>query len=231
MAKILRGAFVEYGLSALPLFVVFQFNPEKITRSRSASFSVPSSEQDEESSSGESYRWLTMREFHKKHKDLIELQKLQEASVQEESISFDIRLDATDSISEGDFIASQFGIAPQLATLEQMILPKGESLLGGLVDKLLSDKIGFSFTGTEKPPIILFIWGRTRVMPVNITSMSIVEEEFSFDLAPTRATVSVSLEVIEGENLPYKFTQAARELMTVLNLANLPNLANTIIPK
>jgi hypothetical protein len=68
-------------------------------------------------------------------------------------------------------------------------------------------------------------------MPVNITSMSIVEEEFSFDLAPTRATVSVSLEVIEGENLPYKFTQAARELMTVLNLANLPNLANTIIPK
>jgi hypothetical protein len=33
--KKLRGAFVEYGLSIPPLFVVFQFNPEQLTRSRS----------------------------------------------------------------------------------------------------------------------------------------------------------------------------------------------------
>ncbi len=26
--KILRGAFIEYGISLPPLFVVFQFNPE-----------------------------------------------------------------------------------------------------------------------------------------------------------------------------------------------------------
>src|SRR5690606_22674403 len=30
--KILRGAFVEYGLSIPPLFVVFQFNPVQLSR-------------------------------------------------------------------------------------------------------------------------------------------------------------------------------------------------------
>ena len=35
--KILRGAFVEFGLSLPPLLVVFQFNPLTITRTRTAS--------------------------------------------------------------------------------------------------------------------------------------------------------------------------------------------------
>src|SRR5882672_538566 len=35
--KILRGAFVEFGLSLPPLAVVFQFNPLTITRTRTAS--------------------------------------------------------------------------------------------------------------------------------------------------------------------------------------------------
>ena len=32
--KVLRGAFVEYGLSLPPLVVVFQFNPLQLSRSR-----------------------------------------------------------------------------------------------------------------------------------------------------------------------------------------------------
>src|SRR6266542_3962089 len=36
-AKILRGAFVEFGISLPPLIVVFQFNPLTITRTRTAS--------------------------------------------------------------------------------------------------------------------------------------------------------------------------------------------------
>lgn len=37
--KILRGAFIEAGISKPPLFVVFQFNPEQLTRSHSLTFS------------------------------------------------------------------------------------------------------------------------------------------------------------------------------------------------
>jgi len=39
--KILRGAFVEFGLSLPPLVVVFQFNPLQLTRNRSLTFAVP----------------------------------------------------------------------------------------------------------------------------------------------------------------------------------------------
>ena len=36
--KLLRGAFVEYGLSLPPLLFAFQFNPETLTRGRTATF-------------------------------------------------------------------------------------------------------------------------------------------------------------------------------------------------
>ena len=36
--KILRGAFVEYGLNIPPLVVPFQFNPEQLSRSRSVTY-------------------------------------------------------------------------------------------------------------------------------------------------------------------------------------------------
>src|SRR3954451_7845830 len=39
--RILRGAFVEFGLSLPPLVVVFQFNPMQLTRSRDLSFEYP----------------------------------------------------------------------------------------------------------------------------------------------------------------------------------------------
>ena len=63
---------------------------------------------------------------------------------------------------------------------------------------------GFSFTRNSNPPLVLFIFGRKRVLPVNITSMNITETEFSTDLNPLRATVAVNLTVIEGKSVPYR---------------------------
>ncbi len=42
--RIRRGAFVEYGLSVPPLFVVFQFNPEQLTRNRSLTYAAAGGE-------------------------------------------------------------------------------------------------------------------------------------------------------------------------------------------
>src|SRR5262249_44596349 len=112
--KVLRGAFVEYGLSFPPLIVLFQFNPLQLSRSRSQVFSVPAS-------SREHGGGLTLRDFHQGFEDLKELRDAQQVTVQPESLSFDIRLDATDKLSEGDAITEQLGIAPQLATLELMV--------------------------------------------------------------------------------------------------------------
>jgi hypothetical protein len=164
---------------------------------------------------------------------LIQFRNGQNIIVQPQTISFDIRLDATDKLDQGDTITEQFGIAPRLSTLELMMLPKSQSLLGGAINALLGGKPkNFAFFDTDRnPPIILFVWGRKQILPVNITSMQVREEEFSVDLNPTRATVSVSLEVIEGPNLPFLYTEAMTEVMSLLNLANITELANTIVPQ
>lgn len=232
--KILRGAFVEYGLSLPPLFVVFQFNPVQLSRSRSQYFSVPGSVQRAESeaarTAGREPRWLTLRDFHQRYDDLTDLRDAQQVQVQEESINFEIRLDATDDLNEGDPIVEQFGILPRLATLELMVHPKGESLIGQALGALLGSPGGFSFTKGANPPMILFIWGYTRVLPVNINSMNITETQFNTLLNPVRATVSVNLTVIEGKNIPYMYSKAAKEAMSVLNLANITDIADVVIP-
>lgn len=241
--KILRGAFVEYGLSLPPLMVVFQFNPVELTRSHGLNFTVPnqnaapqpsgSADESPENQLRQALQRCTsvgrtsLRDRHR-NKNLLEIREDQQVTVQEETIGFQIRLDATDKLNEGDLIAQQFGISPQLATLEAMVYPKSESLLGELLPELSSN--GFSYTSSDKPPIILFIWGRKRVLPVNIHSMNITETEFSTDLNPIRATVSVSLTVIEGSKGPHKYSQAMREAMAVLNLANITEIADVIIP-
>lgn len=244
--KILRGAFVEFGLSLPPLIVVFQFNPLQLTRSHSLYFSVPASRQQEEyrraqmeaeanpaaARRGETYQaqYISLRKFHQEHDDLLFIRDNQQVTIQEESIGLEIRLDATDKLDEGDAIAGKFGILPKLATLELMTYPKEESLIGQALGALLGSPGGFSFTRGSNPPMILFIWGYTRVLPVNINSMSITETEFNTILSPIRATVSVSLTVIEGKNIPYTYSKLAKEAMSVLNLANIADIADVVIP-
>lgn len=236
--KILRGAFVEFGLSLPPLVVVFQFNPIQLTRNRSLTYSVPNPPPVAPQAGGtaapgtqiSTVRQTTLRQFHNQFSDLTELQKQQIVTVQEESIGFDIRLDATDKLNDGDAITEHFGIAPQLATLELMVHPKGESLIGQALGALLGSPGGFSFTKGENPPLVLFIWGRKRVLLVNINSMNITETEFSTDLNPIRASVAVNLTVIEGKSIPYMYSKAMKEAMSVLNLANIADIKDVMIP-
>jgi hypothetical protein len=225
-AKILRGAFVEFGISLPPLIVVFQFNPLTITRTRTASVSQPETPGKNRASNEDFIKQISSDKLFK------DLRNGQILNVKQQTLSFDIRLDATDKLNDGDTITEQFGIAPQLSTLELMMLPKSQSLLGGAVAALLGGSTNsFSFADDAKnPPVILFIWGRKKVMPVNITNMTIKEEEFSVDLNPIRATVTVSLEVIEGPNAPFLYTKALTEVMSLLNLANIGDIANTIVP-
>jgi hypothetical protein len=153
-------------------------------------------------------------------------------NVQPEKISFDIRLDATDALNDGDTLTEQFGIAPQLATLEMMMLPKSQSLLGGAVSALLGSSASrfLCLESMQDPPIILWVWGRKKVLPVNIVNMQIKEEEYATDLNPTRAVVTVQLEVIEGPNAPYLYSKAMQEVMGALNLAHIGDLSKTIVP-
>jgi hypothetical protein len=241
--KILKGAFVEYGFSLPPLFVVFQFNPEQLTRNRSVSFfapggradavTEPDAEGEAATRSGSSGRCNSLRELHRREfedeDDLLAIRSAQQVNIEEETISFDIRLDAGDDLNDGNIIAGEFGILPRLSTLELMMHAKSDSILGNLTG-LLGSGGGTSFSNMERPPIVLFIWGYTRVLPVNLTSMSITETEFNTHLAPTRATVNVGMTVIEGKSVPYTYSKVLKEAMSVLNLANVTDLAQVVVP-
>lgn len=240
--KIVRGAFVEYGLSLPPLFVVFQFNPVQLTRSRSLSFAPennavappPEGESEEARQARLVAQRTSLREFHQREfedeDNLLAIRDRQQVRVQEESISFEIRLDATDDMGEGDPIAAGFGIGPRLATLELMVHPKEESLIGAALGALLGSPGGFSFTRGQNPPMTLFIWGMKRVLPVNINSLSITETEFNPNLDPIRATVVVNLTVIESKSPVYLYSKAMKEVASALNLANITDIANVVIP-
>ena len=219
--KIMRGAFVEYGLITPPLVVGFQFNPLQLSRIRTLTFSMP----EEAQTTGN----VTLRDFHQRQEfaDLNALRDAQQVSINPETLSFDIRLDATDKLNEGDTMTELFGIGPQLATLERMVEPKSEGVIGRVLDSLLPGE--FSFTGTKKPPMVLFVWGRKRVLPVNIDSMQITETEFSTDLDPIRATVAVSLTVIEGPNAAYQYSHGLRNTLSELHQARLAGDALTAI--
>ena len=232
--RVMRGAFVEYGLSFPPLVVPFQFNPVQLQRSRSLSFRAPNDVMvcatpgEDEDAERRIERETDLREWHRGFDDLTELRDAQIVSVSEESVSFELLLDASDDLETGNVIAANFGIGPRLAVLEQMTLPKDEGLLGAVVGNLLGASAGHRFTGTSRPPLILFVWGVQRVVPVNITGLNITETEFDTSLNPTRASVAVTLTVIAGNDGFSLYTQAVREVMATLNLANL--ITDIIIP-
>jgi hypothetical protein len=237
--KIVRGAFEEYGLSIPPLFVVFQFNPDQLSRSRSLYYSVPGQRQREQSQRAQEARErdnfavpysVSLRDFHGEYDDLTELRDAQQVNIQPESINFEIRLDATDKLNDGDAITGEFGVSPELATLELMVHPKEEGLLGAVLGPLVGSAEGHSFTRKPNPPLVLFIWGAKRVLPVNINSMSITETEFSTTLDPRRATVAVNLTVIEGPNIPYTYSRVLKGVSSALNLTNIGDIANVVIP-
>ncbi|MEU5046263.1 hypothetical protein [Streptomyces griseorubiginosus] len=226
--RILRGAFVEFGLSVPPLTVVFQFNPVQLTRSHALTYGFPGVPAPGDAPAAVPQR--TLRQVRGEFSDLLELQREQLVNVQDQTIAFDLRLDATDRLDDRDPVTEQFGVGPQISTLELMVYPKEESLLGRGVDALLGTRDGFSFARSPNPPLVLFVFGRKRVLPVNITAMNITETEFSADLNPVRATVSVNLTVIEGDNVPYLYSRAMVEAMSALNVAEATAAADVVVP-
>lgn len=214
--RILRGAFVEYGLSIPPLITPFQYNPEQIKRSRSIQYSAP----------GRSGQARTLRDFHKNFASLSSIRDMQHASIAEETIDLELRFDASDQMEEGEFTSVLFGVEPRLAALELMMLPKSESSFSRVFNFLRAR--GYSFTNVEKPPMVLLIWGVRRIVPVNINSITVTEILHNTHLAVMRASVAVNLTVIEGRNPLARLNRFGTEALATVNLLNVAEyFANT----
>lgn len=104
-----------------------------------------------------------------------------------ETLTLDARLSCVETTDAGGGTAQ--GVAPQLAALALLAYPsaadvqRAQSMLeAGSIEVLpaIADEL-------------LLVFGRTRVVPCQIVSFSIVEEIYDNDLVPVLATVSLTL--------------------------------------
>ena len=223
MGYLLKGALIEYGsdfLGPLPNVILFQFNPESLTRN----IQIPPRP------SGGTARETT---------------QAGEPSV--EKITFKAEFDAADGLNTNNVLARTMGVGPRLAALEKMVHPS--NIIGGLIGAAM-DAVGKALNpaggkkGGRQPiprenyPRILFIWGPFRVLPVVIESMSITEQQYDFLLNPVRAEVSIGLAVNEIDVCSddivakgaLKYSSAAKEAQAIANLANTIEQVVDLIP-
>jgi hypothetical protein len=116
-----------------------------------------------------------------------------------ETIKCSAEIDATDLMAVGDPVTMQFGIQPQLAALEMLVYPSS-------VDLILNEALSLLGTVEIVPmesALTLFVWSKTRVMPVRITELSITENAFDPQLNPIRATVSLGMRVLNVNDVGF----------------------------
>lgn len=224
MSFFVRGAMVEYGTDVfgpIPNIVVFQFNPEKISRR----LKIPQK--------------IGKNEPH------------QTSAPPNESLSITAYFSAADDLGKVGATAAVprlFGIGPQLAALEKMVYPEGGMVCstnsasldatGKKASNTIKDDKATGPTPREQTPRILFIWGQARVLPVEISSLSITEQKFDARLNPVQAEVQIELDVACFSKVvddkvgkgALKYTQMKKDQQAALNLAKVAELAIRVIP-
>jgi len=116
-----------------------------------------------------------------------------------ETIKLDAEIDATDQMETGDSQTAQTGIHAQLAALETIVYPSADQLDA---NNALSRSGTLEIVPMEAS-LTLFVWSKTRILPVRITDFSITEEAFDPQLNPIRAKVSLSLRVLSVDDLGF----------------------------
>lgn len=241
---LLKGALIYFGapmLIPIPNLIVFQYNPETMTRTLTP-WQPPTREVTVADDGTATSADLTAQQRY----------SLAQPYDPAETFSLTLELDATDALEhpESHPVAVATGVADRLAAIEMLMYPPGDSLLGGLMGSV-SGSVSFSAGGLsvdaaaqseqlqrKDAPIVLFFWGPGRIVPVRITSLSIEEQQYSPLLYPTRAKATVGIKVLDLDDLVtvsgdpatgaaaelaracYLFTRGQKEVLATANLAN-----------
>lgn len=119
-----------------------------------------------------------------------------------ETFKLDAEIDLADQLELPDRnpAAVELGLHPQLAVLETLVYPTSAQLE-------TSDALARSGTLEIAPmqaPLSLFVWSRSRIVPVRLTEFSITEEAFDPALNPIRARVSLGMRVLSVHDLGFQ---------------------------
>jgi hypothetical protein len=116
-----------------------------------------------------------------------------------ETIHCDVEIDATDQLAAKDSTTMKYGIAPQLSVLELLVYPDSAVLIANEVLSL----IGTIEILPMSSNLTLFAWGTNRVTPVRLTGIEITEDAFDPKLNPIRAKVSLSMRVLNVNDVGF----------------------------
>jgi Contractile injection system tube protein len=174
--RLTKGAIVALHPSTglIMSVVAFQYNPE--TLSRSLSIQDPNAETKKAKSTTQRSR----------------------ASPQE-SIQLEIELDATDELEKANPLAVRLGVHPQLAALEMLVYPTSVKVAANMIKAA----VGTVEVAPLASPLTILAWGLKRIVPVQLTSLSITEEAYDATLNPIRAKVSLGLRILNYEDFPW----------------------------
>lgn len=171
--RLLKGALIAIeAFNPVGRAVVFQYNPERVTRTLQ-----PHGSADATSSRNEPQRM---------------------AGAPRETVSVELEFDATDGLADTLASESMFGIGHRLAALETMMYPRSAHVIATTTMAML----GTIEVAPPEGPFLLFVWGAHRVVPVKIIDLGIVEEAFNTRLAPIRATVTMRMQVLSYNDVP-----------------------------
>ena len=118
-----------------------------------------------------------------------------------ESYKLEAEIDAADQLEfpEQHAATVEHGIQPQLAALELLLYPSSSQLNS---NNSLANSGTLEIVPMETP-LALFVWSKTRIVPVRLTDFSITEEAFDPALNPLRAKVSIGLRVLSVDDLGF----------------------------
>ncbi|SAL80256.1 hypothetical protein AWB71_06081 [Caballeronia peredens] len=195
--RILKGAVVAYALPALiPKVVVFQYNPEQVTRSLTPRTAEGGGRGDAHRTDGPP----------------------------EESITLSVEIDAADQLEQPEQhgVTVDNGLHPVLAALEGLLYPAFPVVVANQVIAAF----GGAFIQGEPAPLALLVWGARRVLPVRVQSLSITEQAFDTRLNPINAKADLGLKVLTYRDLQltdpafwvYMASFTQKEVMAALNL-------------
>lgn len=229
--KLLKGALIQFSaplLIPIPNLIIFQYNPETLSRSLTP--------------------WAPPQKDDQGKIDDKILNKLSQPYDPQESFTLNLELDAADALEApaSHPVAVISGVADRLAAMEMLLYPPGGSALGGLLNISVNVSLGSgglsASIGTAavdvvqrtEVPVVLFFWGPGRIVPVRITSFAIEEQQFSPILYPIRAKASIGVKVLDTTAFDsqeqtavvkiakacYTFTRAQKEALALANVAN-----------
>jgi hypothetical protein len=207
--KLVKGGVVAYQPPDLvPTIIVFQYNPDEVRRTLA-------SRSGSGGGAGE---------------------RLRAGGPPDETIAMSVEIDAADQLERPgeNAVAVANGLHPAIAALEGLMHPSFPIVVANQAAALA----GTAFIAAEQTPLALLVWGARRVLPVQVTGLSITEQAFDPQLNPIRAAAELQLRVLTYRDLEptspaywvYMASFTQKEVMAALNIGQETGAITDLLP-